>query len=420
LIINVFIVFYNFLWVAVYLLTFPYVLFKRRTLPDEWRERCGEYGFDFSGEDKSIWIHGASVGEITAASRLASKIQEKYPKRRIVISAMTHSGKERAIEIMDRLRNFVFLPFDFLPMVRKSLRSINPQVLILIETEIWPSLLFLAKRRGVKIILANARLSEKTFRRYKMVKSFSRLLFRQIDMILPKEEGEKSKFLELGVENSRLREVGSLKLDNSNPVPVSRDSLSLSEESFIVVAGSVRKGEEESIIKAFELLRKDVETAFLIIAPRHLNRVDNVENILMRRCLKFRHRTDRISTEESNILILDTIGELSNVYSIADVAFVGGTLLNYGGHNLLEPAFFSIPILIGPFAGNIKESAKELVKLKGAKIVKNEYEICSALSYLFNHPKKRDEMGRNAKQYTKTRKGTVNKYINILEELKVI
>ena len=408
--------FYNLVWAIVYILSFPYTIFKRLTSPREWEERLGHYPFDYSGKDTCIWIHGASLGEITAASHLAMRIKEKFPDKRIVISSMTVSGKERAMKIMKGLNNFVLLPFDFFPLVRNGIRRINPETLILIETEIWPSLIFICRRRGIKIVLANGRLSDRTFKRYLHMKSLSQRLFNQIDIFFPKSKDEEQKFLKLGIKKAKINIVGSLKSDNSHPVPFTRSFLSIPSHKSVIVAGSVRKGEEEIIIRIFKALREDFNETYLIIAPRHLNRVSEIENILRKENLKYMKRTGKNSYNEEDVLILDTMGELRNVYSVADIAFVGGTLLPYGGHNLVEPAFFGVPILFGPYISNTKECALELVKSDSAIVVKNERDFKKSISYLLNHPRRRKKMGENSRNYLKQKRGVVDNYIEALKK----
>ncbi len=414
------ILFYNLLWLIVYILMFPYILIKRKTIPGEWEERLGIYNFDYSGNDKCVWIHGASLGEITAASQLAMRIKEKYPRRKIVISSMTVTGKERAMRIMKGMDNFVLLPFDFFPLVRKCVKRINPEVLILIETEIWPSLIFYCRKRGIKIILANGRLSDRTFRRYLKLRYISQRLFNQIDIFFPQSKEEEQKFLKLGIKKFKIKVIGSLKSDNSSPIFLERSSFSIPSHKSVIVAGSVRKGEEEIIIKGFKALIGDFNETYLIIAPRHLSRVGDIENLLRKENLGYKKRTDGLSYNGESVLILDTIGELRNVYSVGDIAFIGGTLLPYGGHNLVEPAFFGLPILFGPYINNTRESAIELIKSGSAIIVANETEFKKTISNLLDNPSKRKKMGENSKQYIKQKSGVVKNYIEALAENSIL
>ena len=411
---------YNFLWLIIYILMFPYILIKRKTIPGEWEERLGIYNFDYSGNDKCVWIHGASLGEITAASQLAIRIKDKFPQRKIVISSVTITGKERAMEIMKGMDNFVLLPFDFFPFVRKCVKRINPEVLILIETEIWPSLIFCCRKRGIKIILANGRLSDRTFRRYLKLRYISQRLFNQIDIFFPQSKEEEQKFLKLGIKKFKIKGIGSLKSDNSSPISLERSSFSIPSHKSVIVAGSVRKGEEEIIIKGFKALIGDFNETYLIIAPRHLSRVGDIENLLRKENLGYKKRTDGLSYNGESVLILDTIGELRNVYSIGDIAFIGGTLLPYGGHNLVEPAFFGLPILFGPYINNTRESAIELVKSGSAIIVANETEFKKTISNLLDNPGKRKKMGENSKQYIEQKSGVVEGYIEALKENSIL
>lgn len=416
----IFMFFYNLLWGVVYIIMFPYTIFKRITSSFEWRERMGVYSFNSSQDEKCIWIHGASLGEITAASQLAMRIREKFPKKRIVISSMTVSGKERAMKIIKGINNFVLLPFDFFPLIRNAIRRINPDTLILIETEIWPTLIFLCRRRGVKIVLANGRLSDKTFKRYLRLRYMSQQLFNQIDVIFSQSNGEAHKFLRLGMSKTKVRVTGSLKSDNSHPEILTKELLSIPSHKSVIVAGSVRKGEEEIIIKVFKSVKEELNETFLIIAPRHLNRVSEIENILRRENLRYMKRAEKSSYNGETVLILDTMGELRSVYSVADIAFVGGTLLPYGGHNLIEPAYFGVPILFGPYINNTRETAKELLESDSAISIKNGKDFKEVIKYLLNHPSRRKKMGENSRNYLKQKRGVVDNYIKSLEENAII
>jgi 3-deoxy-D-manno-octulosonic-acid transferase len=406
---------YNLIWLLVYIITLPYVIYKRGRAPEEWRERMGRYPFDHSRGEKCVWIHGASLGEIAAASNLVRRLRETHRHRRLIVSAMTVAGKERAREIMEGVNGFVLMPFDFLPLMHAALKRVNPETLILIETEIWPTLLFLARKQGVHIVIANARLSESTYRRYRRFRSLSAWLFNQIDLYIPKNEAEKQKFITLGVQERKIQYVGCLKSDNGEQLPISREALCIPRDRSIVVAGSVRKGEEGIVIEGFRKVRRECTRCYLIIAPRHLNRVAEIEAILAREGLTYMKRTGKTSYNGEQVMVLDTVGELRNVYAVADVAFVGGTLLPYGGHNPLEPASFGVPILFGPHVNNIRTDADELIEQQCAIIVRNNEEFAAAVTSLLRDHRKRRRMGSNARAVLERRQGIVDRYMGVLE-----
>lgn len=405
---------YNGIWLIVYILTLPFVWFKRKRFPDEWKERMGNYDFDYWQDEKSIWIHGASLGEVTAASRLVMRIEKEFPSGRVIVSAMTMTGKERARKIMKGVDNFIIMPFDFFPLVKKAIRKVNPKTLILVETEIWPSLIYVCKCMGIKVVLVNGRISDRTYRRYLNVKYISRCFLNQIDLLLPRDGTEKNKFLKLGVDRKKIKLVGPLKSDNSNITAIDKSSLSIPEDKSVIVAGSVRKGEGRIVIGVFDKLRTRFNDIYLVIAPRHLNRVDEIENLLTKKEIPYRKRNESKGYDNEDVLILDTMGELRSVYSIANIAFVGGTLLPYGGHNLLEPAFSGIPVVFGQYVNNSKETARELVASNSAKMVKGEGELEKVLSYLLTHPAKRKAMGRNSEIFIDNKRGIVDEYVRFL------
>lgn len=413
---TVLILLYNVLWLFVYIVAFPYILYKWVKHPEEWNERMGRYPFNFSSKGRNIWVHGASLGEIGAASQLVKRLRMQYPHYRIIVSAMTVTGKVRAEEIMEGVDAFVLMPFDFLPLMRRAVRCINPATLILIETEIWPSLLFLARKRRVHVVLANARISDRTYRRYLKFRAVSSWLFNQIDLYLPKNDDERKKFVCLGVNEDRVKLTGCLKSDNGVQSPASRSDLCIPEEKLVVIAGSVRKGEEGIVIDAFKKVQREQRRCYLIIAPRHMNRVGEVEAILKRENLAYMKRTLKRTYEGEQVMVLDTVGELRNIYSVADVAFVGGTLLPYGGHNPLEPASFGVPIILGPHVDNIRIDVEELIGSQCAVMVRDGAEFSTTLSALLGDPERRALMGKNALALLEQKQGIVERYMSVLAE----
>ncbi len=386
---------------------FPAVLL-RAAVNRRWRQTIGErlgggkWNEEAWGDRDLVWFHGASVGEIAGLVPVLTALRRERPSLQIVVTTTSFAGREeiRRRRLADRTLIF---PFDHPLIVRKVLKLVKPRVVVLAETEIWPNFLFAAKDLGVPVIVMNGRISEYSYPRYLRLKRLFGPLLRSIRLILVQTKADADRYVAVGADESRVIVAGSTKYSNFSPALNAAEraeyaaELGIELSSPVFVAGSVRSGEDEHVLRAFAAARRDIPSLQHIIAPRHPERFERVARLLHIHGIKFRRRSDGKPEGPAEVVLLDTMGELQRAYSLGSFAFVGGTLVDIGGHNPLEPAASRAPVLIGPYRSNVKDIADELEKSGGMFIVKNEDELTYAVSRLAQNP---DEcLARGARAY---------------------
>lgn len=404
------------------ILLFPYYFIKKTLLKREKlyiRKRLG-YGLPHEqNQMKSIWIHAVSVGEVLSIQKLIQLIKERHSSWVINFSSLTSTGLKIAKEKLKGVDNIFFIPLDFASLVRKPFNTLKPKVLILAESEFWPNLLREAKKQDAAVILINGRISDRSYKRYSFFRFLIKKILKNIDLCLVQTEQEKEKLEKIGVDSPRVRVVGNLKAEIELPPCTEKEILTLKkdlnikEQKKVIIAGSIRKGEEEKLLGAFSKALKIRNDLLLILAPRHLERVNEVERICQKFPFLVRRRTKLSPNEEWDILILDTIGELAKFYALSDITFVGGSLVPWGGHNILEPAFYKKPIFFGPYMNNFALLAEKFVQSGAARIVHKEEELVEI--FLYENEKNLVEMGERAKETLVSLQGATGKTIEAIE-----
>ena len=336
-------------------------------------------GFILPGKKRGIWIHAVSVGEVKAAEPVIKLLRKNLPETPIFLSTVTSTGREVARKSLGKWVDYLFyFPLDFPFSVIKVIFSLRPRLIILMETELWPNLLYFSHYFSVPIILANGRLSPASFRNYSRFSFFLKPFLAYFSSILVQTERDKKGFLKLGFPGQLLKVVGNTKFDHySLPSPSGKDSLPASSPPDVypvICAGSTHPPEEKLILRIFRKVKEEYPGAKLILAPRHPERVKEVEKLIPA-SFSYVLRTEMSSREWSEtILILNTVGELQNFYSLADVAIMGGTFVPVGGHNPLEPLFHRVPVIFGPHVFNFSEIFS-LIEGRGGIKVDNEEEL---------------------------------------------
>ena len=392
----------------------------RPLLSEEFRERLGEV----TPPQTAVvyWFHCASVGELSAISGLLSEIKKREPKSGIVISAMTRTGKDRARKLFPGIPSFL-APLDSSLFVKAALNRIRPSVLVIAETEIWPNLIRLAAKSGARVIMINARLSTRSLNRYLLFRPLFVRVLRRVEWLFVQTEADRVGFERLGAENLRMTVAGGMKSDLDMP-SAPRDSIkeefSLPDERKVVVAGSVRPEEEKEIIEALEIVRKTHPSVYFVVAPRHVQRAQSISSLAEERGMRVRLRSDGDCYSGEDMLILDTIGELTRVYGCAHLSFVGGSLKAYGGHNLLEPAMWGSPVLFGRYTDNCDEEARALIRQKGGMRVDGWRDLASKFNLVLGDDGLREEMGRNAKEVVIERSGVSQRIYEDLCQKKIL
>jgi len=370
----------------------PYLFFKLGK--EERDKRLGK----FAGRLKqSIWIHASSMGEVNAVKELVKKLLLHYPEKDIILTTMTKTGQEAARAI-DKNLLVSFVPLDFSWCVKRFIRLIDPELLILVETEFWPNMLAEVGSRNIPIVMVNGRISKKSFPQYSRSSFFWKPFWQNISEVAAQSEHDAERFGKLGF--NKVENLENLKfclnLPEFNEIAV-RTQLGLSKDDFVLVWGSSRPGEEDLITSIYSELKRQIKQLKLIIVPRHLNRLNEVETILSKTGL---YKTGFSKFSEApkswEILLVDKMGELNEMYSIADIAIVGGSFFDFGGHNPLEPAFFGKSIIMGEHHQNCRGSVKKLKENVAIQISKNSH-LQDNILKLYSNKEWRIEMGRNAK-----------------------
>ncbi len=393
-------------------------LWKRERL--HFRQRCGRGLREKDPQKKSVWIHAVSVGEVLSLQNLVREIRKMHPDWRIDFSCLTESGYRMAQEKLREADEIFFVPLDFGFIVKRFFRVLKPDAFVLAESEFWPNLLREAKKKTKGVLLVNGRISIRSFKRHNRFRFMMKKVLSQVRLFLVQTERDKGMLEKIGVDPKIIQVAGNLKAEIKLPLlsPLDlkrlRDSLGIPEGAKVIVAGSVRKGEEEPLLEAYSRARKTRPELLFILAPRHPERAGEIVKI----CQKYPSFQVRLRTAEKegagwDILILDTLGELVQFYALSDIAFVGGSLVPWGGHNILEPAFYAKPVFFGPYMDNFAHLAEIFVEEGGARILKDQKDLVSVFSL-----KDKDEyleMGRKARSTLQLLQGATEKSLRAIE-----
>jgi len=372
----------------------------------------------------AIWIHAVSVGEALAALPLAQALKQRFPDRRLVVSTTTATGQRVARERMNMADAVFYFPLDWAGPVRRVFRAVNPALVVILETEIWPNFLREARRRSVPVVFVNARISERSFRRYRWVKrlvpDFLSRVLSDGEIFLAQSVDDAQRLSELGAPEDRLEVLGNLKYD-LDPPELGRFGAWLAEQVRrqerwpLVVAGSVVADEERPVLAAYDIVQRQWRRALLVMAPRKPEGFDMAAQIAVEDGWKVVRRNqltlDAPLAEDAEVLLLDSIGELAGLYSLADAVFVGGSLVPAGGHNILEPAWFAKPPVFGPFTENFREMAAQFLGAGAAVQVESGEHLGFVWAQLISDPATADEMGRAARALVEHNRGATARSI---------
>lgn len=392
-----------------------------------WRERMGMRAKSFPDrpETGAIWIHAVSVGETLAVAGLIAGIRRRFPGRPVYLSHVTPTGRAAGEARIPDVCGRFFLPLDWKWAARRVFDRLRPVMLILAETELWPNLLSVARERDTRVILVNARLSARSLRGYRRFGFFFRRALAGIDHVFAQTGRDAARFRELGVPDQRVTVAGNLKSDMRPPQSNDlarqlRRALDESEGRPVLVAGSTMPGEERLVLGAWDTIRARSPRAFLVLAPRHPERFEEVAHLLGDERRRFVRRTSLDPAEsgrqlaEADVLLLNTIGELAGAYQLADAAFVGGSLVATGGHNPLEPAFWSSPVLFGAHMDAFHDLAEQFVAESAAFQVGSADELAARVIELFANPSLRQTMGSRAQAVLRSSAGATARILDAL------
>jgi len=423
---------YNLLLTLAFIVLLPYFLLRMLTAGKSAGNLKEKFGFlalssnSERGED-TIWLHAVSVGEATAVAPLAAAIRERYPKSRLVVSTTTATGQAVARKKIAIADDWIYFPFDFPSSVARALDRVAPRLVVLVESELWPNFLKAARKRDVAVMVANGRISDRTFVRLTKLKRIAQFLYRNVSLFAMQTEEDGRRAIALGAPEGSVIVAGNLKYDVAVP-PLSQAAWSGLNGTRLIIAGSTGEGEDEIVLEAFKHLLErspDCASIRLLIAPRHPERFSSVATLAASRGLKVERRSSGEPVGAAQVLLLDTVGELSSLYSAATVVFVGGSLLPYGGHNVLEPASFARPIIVGPFMDNFRAITEEFLA-QGALVqiasrLKDDQvnELAGVFHSILSDNQKAEHLGQNALRTFQANRGSTLRHLAAIEKLLV-
>ena len=379
-----------------------------------WREKLGDFQAPELG-NKVIMFHGVSVGEVIALENLIKKTKEAFPDYKIVVTTGTKTGQEIAHKKYENIASFItYFPFDITFCVDKFLNKINPSVVLIAETELWPTFSAYCHKKGIPLYVINGRISDATFKSYQFLKGFFKELFKNYTEILTQSEEDKEKFIKIGAPETKTQVMKNLKFDVKR---IDADIQIGKGTNRIIIAGSTHKGEDEIVLSAFTKLKKEFPDIKLLLAPRHLTRLDEVKSLTQKTGLKFGQRSIGDTFENNEIIILDTMGELSKMYQICDFAFIGGSFNKTGGHNPLEAIVYDKPAISGPSIHNFRDIYWILGRSKAGKVVKTPQELTNYMAKLLSDKEFYSQACHDCKTVFASQQGAMD---IVIEKLKKI
>ena len=426
---------YNILIMLVFIIiVLPYFLYrlvKEKGFGNRFRQNMGlvhREEIEPVADNDCIWLHGASVGEMVAISPLVKEIKKIMPERKVLVSAVTVGGYDMARQIMPEADAIINFPLD-LPFVASSVvNRIRPGIFIMVETELWPNFLRAIRERNIPAMMMNGRISEKSARSYRYLSSLLRDMLDTISLFCMQSSIDAKYITQLGADPEKVFVTGNTKFDQTyaevspEDLATYKTELGLGEDAYpIIVAGSTHRTEEEAVLTSFTALRKKYPHARLIIAPRKLNRIEEIKKVNAKFGYEMGFRSQLKEMEgcrpEFPVLLLDTIGELGRIYAIGDIVFVGGSLVHYGGHNVLEPAAHAKPILVGPSMEDFKDSYSLLSKAGACRMISDADGLTEAFLEIAGDDVLRKKMGDASIQIIRENRGAALKTIHYLTDL---
>ncbi len=428
---------YNVLFAVFFFLSAPYYLWKmvRR---GNWRkgfmQRFGCYDTELRKRIEAagpiIWIHAVSVGEVNQCVPLQRELQKRLPGYAWLISTTTATGMAELCRKSGGDVIKIYYPTDFAGSVRRALRLIEPRMLLLVEAEVWPNMMWAARCREIPVALVNARLSDRSYARYRKVKFLFAQLFGSLETVCAQSEGDLARWQELGCRPERITLTGNIKFDAVSTTPPGRvdaaamlERIGVHADAKVIVAGSTHDGEEEILARVCSMLRKSLGNIFLVIVPRHMERGARVQSAVEEQGL-LPLRRSRIDSGDwtaggTNCLIVDTTGELVDFYAAADLIFVGKSLKSGGGQNPLEPAALGKPVIFGDKMANFRDIVRILVGSNAVRVVRSELDLRSTIGKLLENESELSSLGEAAARCIAENRGSLGRTVDALENIRV-
>lgn len=417
----------RFLYTLIFIIALP-IIFLRLWRKDKkvpgyrvrWPERFGL--FPAPNKTKPVfWIHAVSVGEVIAATPLIQRLL-KEDNLALVITTMTPTGSARVHKTFGERVHHVYAPYDLPWTVAAFLRRTQPCLAIIMETELWPNTLQMCTNKNVPIILANARMSERSARGYKRFYKTTQGLINLLDYVAVQNQADGDRFLSLGLNQQRLSITGSIKFDIriAEELRQSAEQLKTSYANTvqrpIVIAASTHEGEDEIILNAFSRVLEHCTNCFLILVPRHPERFNDVFELCQKRFKTIRRSQQQTPMKETQIMVGDTMGEMMLLYGCADIAFVGGSLIERGGHNMIEPACWGLPVISGPHIFNFADISQRLIECGGMVTANDAEQLANHICLWLNDENKRQHAGQQAYLFTEQNRGALDRLMTLVKQ----
>lgn len=400
------------------------LLWRSRRAP-AYRRRLGErFGIlpPLTRQDPSIWIHAVSVGEVQASAPLIQWLRQAHPRWPVLVTTTTPTGSQRLRDLLGEEVAHVYAPYDLPPVVRSFLDAAQPRLAVFMETEIWPNILAQCQHRGIPTVLANARLSERSARRYARLGDFTRATFARLERVAAQGQADAARFQALGVPAERLCVTGSIKFDQRLPPSRWEQAAVIKrlwgEDRPVWIAASTHEGEDEPILVAHRQVLRVIPNALLVLVPRHPERFERVAALVSRQGFSLvRRSSDAPCPPDTQVFLGDSMGELTMFYAAAEVAFVGGSLVPAGGHNPLEPAAAGVPVVTGPHVYNFAEISALLVAEEAAARVADGAALAATVSDWLGDASQRARIGENGRRVVERNRGALGRLTALLDGL---
>jgi 3-deoxy-D-manno-octulosonic-acid transferase len=430
---------YDIFFIIFSIIYLPYFLLKGK-YHKEFLQRFGIFNKDIFKEiatSRPIWLHAVSVGEMKTAESLITKMRAIFPSKRFVISNITQTGHNIAVSVAREKDVVIYFPMDLSFIVKKLVRLINPAIFIAIETEIWPNLITELAVKNIPVILANGRISPKSFRNYHIIKPVMRNILRKTTLFCMRTAADAERIMGLGAPADRVNVTGNMKFDSvfiKNEKeslewpPIKNRCAWLSKSSKLIIAGSTHRGEDGKILKSYKILKKDFPNLSLLIAPRHIERTEEINTLIEKagfhtvriseieeRCVNFTSE-ETVTADDNSVFVLDSIGRLGSLYKLAYLVFMGGSLVPHGGHNFIEPAAYAKPIVTGSHVHNFKDLCSLFLSNRAVEVVNNDKELVYSFERLLSDEKKSEDMGQRAKQVVSENIGSTDRNIALIKQ----
>lgn len=416
----------NLIYTSLLLIAAPWLGWRRwvqRKPIAGWREKLTGRIERRSPERPCLWIHAVSVGEVLQLQGLIPALQAEHPDAELLLTVTTGTGYDVARTKFSRC-TVAFFPLDFSWAVRRALRTVRPRLVVLVELELWPNFLLAARALGIPVALINARMSPRSYRGYRRLRPLVSRLLRSLHVVAAQTPEYAERLIALGAPEDRVMVTGNIKFDR---VELRRDNPRTRElaEAFglqpgerVFIAGSTQETEEEAALETWRTLRSKFPELRLILVPRHKERFDDVARLVTDRGLPLCRRSLPATPASGQpVLLLDTLGELGACWGLADVAFVGGSLTQRGGQNMLEPAAYGAAVLFGPNTWNFKDIVGELLARDAAEVVRDGTELTAAVARLLRDGEFAAERGRRAREFVQTQQGATDRTVSLLSQV---